>query len=158
MFDTERVKVRYLFNKDETRVAVEVSLSPSIGKEKIIRIKTNDVRQWLISETGKKIGKAEVSFTLDNNLSKRMYPNKTLDDLTGTYIFQVVENEEKAVQEKPVAEEVVQKEVEQKPKRRTRSRSKTTEKSTTTTRRTRRRTKTSTDTEVKTESTVDEKE
>ena len=154
--ESEIISRKYEINKDIGKAVVVVSLSPSVGREPVVTIRTNDVRKWLEEQEGLKLGEAIQGGSFNNNMSRRLGNNKTVADLQMTYVFKIVQ------EEKPVIEVKEVKQAKPAPKKTTRRTRSTSAKSTkpaastskteakkTTTRRSRKKTTTTTSTTVK---------
>lgn len=151
--ESEIISREYEINKG--MAVVVVSLSPSMGREPIVTVRTNDVRKWLEAKEDVRLGEAVQGGSFNNNMSRRLGTNKTAADLQMTYVFKILQEETKV--EEKVAEEPKAKAA---PKKTTTRRSRTTTPKTkptqakpavkkTTTRRSRKKTTTSTSTTVK---------
>ena len=154
--ESEIISRKYEINKDIGKAVVVISLSPSVGREPIVTVKTNDVRQWLEQKEGLKLGEAIRGGSFNNNMSRSLGYKKTTSDLEKTYVFEIIQEQEPVVEVREVKKATP---AAKKTTRRTRSTSAKTTKSTTsapkpeakktTTRRSRKKTTTAKSTTVK---------
>ena len=100
--ESEIISRKYEINKDIGKAVVVVSLSPSVGREPVVTIRTNDVRKWLEEQEGLKLGEAIQGGSFNNNMSRRLGNNKTVADLQMTYVFKIVQEEKPVVEAKEV--------------------------------------------------------
>ena len=122
--ESEIISRKYEIKKEAGKAVVMVTLAPSIGRERIITIRTSDVRAWLENQENIKLGAAIEGGSFNNNMSSRLGSNKTAADLRKTYIFEIV-------QEEKVEEPVVKAQEAPAPKKTRRSRTSSKAKTTT---------------------------
>lgn len=99
--ESEIISRKYEINQSAGRAVITVSLSPSLGREPTITVKTRDVRTWLENKEGIKLGEAIQGGAINNNMSRRLGNNKTVEDLQMTYVFEI-QTEKVVVEETPV--------------------------------------------------------
>ena len=147
--ESQVITRRYELDRAAGRAIVIVNLKPCVGREPIMRVRINDVRSWLENKEGVKLGEAIRGGSINNNMSKRLNPDKTYKDLEMTYVFKIIEEQKEQVEKpKPKAapkktttrrtktsakSTVVKEETVKKPTRRTRTRKTTTASKKTTT-------------------------
>lgn len=91
--ESEIISRKYEIKKEAGKAVVMVTLAPSIGRERIVTIRTSDVRAWLENQENIKLGAAIEGGSFNNNMSSRLGSNKTAADLRKTYIFEIVQEE-----------------------------------------------------------------
>ena len=96
--ESEIISREYEINNELGKAVVVVSLLPSVGREKVITIRTNDVRSWLENQENIKLGEAVQGGAFNNNMTRRLGNNKTIDDLKMTYVFEIIKEEQKPVE------------------------------------------------------------
>lgn len=146
--ESQVITRRYELDRAAGRAIVIVNLKPCVGREPIMRVRINDVRSWLENKEGVKLGEAIQGGSINNNMSKRLNPDKTYKDLEMTYVFKIIEEQKEKPKPKPKAapkktttrrtktsakSTVVKEETVKKPTRRTRTRKTTTASKKTTT-------------------------
>ena len=103
--ESEIISRKYEINKSAGRAVITVSLSPSLGREPTVTVKTRDVRTWLENKEGIKLGEAIQGGAINNNMSRRLGNNKSVEDLQMTYVFEI-QNEKVITEETPVVKKV----------------------------------------------------
>mgnify|MGYP003110002531 CR=1 FL=1 len=103
--ESEIISRKYEINKSAGRAVITVSLSPSLGREPTVTVKTRDVRTWLENKEGIKLGEAIQGGAINNNMSRRLGNNKSVEDLQMTYVFEI-QNEKVITEEAPVVKKV----------------------------------------------------
>lgn len=106
--ESEIISREYEINKQIGKAVVVVSLLPSVGREKIVTIRTSDVRTWLESQEDIKLGAAVQGGSFNNNMTRRLGSKKTIEDLKMVYVFEILREEkpvptivESTTEEKP---------------------------------------------------------
>ncbi len=99
--ESEIISRKYEINQSAGRAVITVSLSPSLGREPTVTVKTRDVRTWLENKEGIKLGEAIQGGAINNNMSRRLGNNKTVEDLQMTYVFEI-QTEKVVAEETPV--------------------------------------------------------